>query len=71
MVILKQIPYSFIFEYMHPYINYLLLVTQSRLTPCDPMDSSPPGSTVHGILQARILEWVANTSTRGSFQPRN
>ena len=34
-------------------------VTQSCPTPCDPMDFSPAGSTVHGILQARILEWVA------------
>ena len=32
---------------------------QSRLTPCDPRDGSPPGSSVHGILQAKILEWVA------------
>ena len=32
---------------------------QLRLTLCNPMDSSPPGSPVHGILQARILEWVA------------
>ena len=32
----------------------------------DPMDCSPPGSTVHGILQARILEWVATSSSRGS-----
>ena len=36
-----------------------VLVTQSRLILCDPMDCSPPGSSVHGILQARILEWVA------------
>ena len=36
-----------------------MLVTQSCLTLCDPMDYSPPGSSVHGILQARILEWVA------------
>ena len=35
-----------------------VLVTQSCLTLCDPMDYSPPGSCVHGILQARILEWV-------------
>ena len=34
-------------------------VTQSCLTLCDPMNCSPPGSSVHGILQARILEWVA------------
>ena len=36
-----------------------VLVAQSCLTLCDPMDCSPPGSSVHGILQARILEWVA------------
>ena len=35
-----------------------VLVTQSYLTLCDPMDCNPPGSSVHGILQARILEWV-------------
>ena len=33
-------------------------------TLCDPMDCSPPGSSVHGILQARILEWVAMPSSR-------
>ena len=37
---------------------------------CDPMDCSPPGSPVYGILQARILEWVAMPSSRGSSQPR-
>ena len=36
-----------------------------------PMDCSPPGSSVYGILQARILEWVAMPSTRGSSQSRN
>ena len=36
-----------------------MLVTQSCPTLCDPMDCRPPGSSVHGILQARILEWVA------------
>ena len=36
-----------------------MLVTQLCLTLCDPMDCSPPGSSVHGIFQARILEWVA------------
>ena len=35
-------------------------------TLCDPMDGSPPGSSVHGILQARILEWVAISFSRGS-----
>ena len=38
---------------------------------CNPLDCSPPGSSVHGILQARILEWVAVPSSRGSSQPRN
>ena len=36
-----------------------VLVTQSCLILCNPMDYSPPGSSVHGILQARILEWIA------------
>ena len=36
------------------------------LTLCDPMDYSLPGSSVHGVLQARILEWVAMPSSRGS-----
>ena len=48
-----------------------MLVAQSCPTLCDPMDSSPPGSSVHGVLQARILEWVAIFFSRGSFQPRD
>ena len=40
-------------------------------TLCDPMDCSPLGSSVHGIFQARILEWVAICYSRGSFQPRD
>ena len=43
---------------------------QSYPTLCNPMDCSPPGSSVHGILQARILEWVAMPSSRGSSQSR-
>ena len=46
-------------------------VTQSCLTLCNPMDCSPPGSSVHGILQARILEWAAISSSRGSFPSRD
>ena len=42
-------------------------VAQSCPTLCDPMDCSPPGSSVYGILQARILQWVAMPSSRGSF----
>ena len=38
---------------------------------CDPMDCSPPGSSVYGISQAKILEWVAISFSRGSFQPRD
>ena len=38
---------------------------------CNPMEYSPPRSSVHGILQARILEWVAMPSSRGSFSPRD
>ena len=48
----------------------LCLVTQSCLTLCDPMDCSPPGSSVRGISQARVLEWVAISSSRGSSPPR-
>ena len=44
---------------------------QSRPTLCDPTDCGPPGSSVHGTLQARILEWVAMLSSRGSSQPRD
>ena len=49
----------------------LCLVVQSYPTLCDPMDCSPPGSSVHGILRARILEWVAMPSSWGSSQPRD
>ena len=44
---------------------------QSCPTLCDSMDHSPPGSSVHGILQARILEWVAMPAFRRSSQPRD
>ena len=46
-------------------------VTQFCLILCGPMDWSPPGSSVHGIFQARILEWAAISSSRGSSWPRN
>ena len=46
-------------------------VAQSCPTLCDPVDCSPPGSSVHGILQARILEWVAISFSRGSSRPRD
>ena len=46
-------------------------VTQSCLTLCDPMDCSVAGSSVHGIFQTRILEWVAVAFSKGSSQPRD
>ena len=51
---------------------YLCLcsVAQLHLTLCNPMDCRPPGSSVHRIFQARILEWVVISSSRGSFRPR-
>ena len=45
----------------------MLVHIQSRPTLCKPMDYNPPGSSVHGILQARILEWVAISFSRGIF----
>ena len=44
---------------------------QSCLTLCDPMDCSLPGSSVRGILQVKILEWVAIPFSKGSSQPRD
>ena len=55
--------------------NILLCVCVLVAQPCptvfDLMDCSPPGSSVCGVLQARILEWVAISFSGGSFQPRN
>ena len=51
--------------------SIVLLLSQSRPTLCDPMGCSPPGSSVRGILQARILEWIAISFSRGSSQPGN
>ena len=48
------------------FVQFLSLV---RLF-CDPVNCSPPGSTLHGSSQARILEWVATSFSRGSSQPR-
>ena len=52
-------------------VNVNVLVAQSCLTLCDPVDCSPPGSSVRGILQARILEWVVIPFSRRSSQPRD
>ena len=52
-------------------LNRLLCVCSVMSCVCNPMDCSPPGSSVHGISQARILEWVAISFSRGSSQPRD
>ena len=56
-----------LFDFYYRYV----LVTQSCPTLCDPMDPSLPGFSVCGILQARILEWVALSFSKASSQPRN
>ena len=71
--------HSYLFQYLrhlrHSVIwalisSLLKKVAQSCPTLCDPMDCSLPGSSVHGVFQARILEWVAISFSRGSSQPR-
>ena len=64
-VICKQYP-SFLDSW-----HVCMSVAQSYLALRDPMNCSPPGSSVHGILQARILEWVAIPFSRGSSRPRD
>ena len=59
---------------LSPFVQPILLRAkslQSCPALCDPMDYSPPGSSVHGIFQARILEWIAISSSRGSSRPRD
>ena len=78
VVAIVMLPLSFVvlFESSH-FLWWVLLVkvevliAQLCLTLCDPMDCSLLGSSVHGILQARILEWVAIPFSRGSSQPRD
>ena len=60
--------YSFIYA---PVDQCACLRDQLCPTLCDPTDYSLPGSSVHGIFQARILEWVAISSSRGSSRPRD
>ena len=52
-------------------LHFQVLVSQSCLALSDPMDCSPPGSSVRGILQARILERVATPFSKGSPRPRD
>ena len=61
-----------IYKYVHTHTHiHKTVVTQSCPTLWDPMDCRPPGSSVHGILQARILEWLAISFSRGSSRPRD
>ena len=53
------------------YYAVLLLISKSRPTFCDPMDCSLPGSSVHGVSQTSILEWVAISFFRGTFRPKD
>ena len=52
-------------------VPFKMLVTQSCPALCNPRDCSLPGSSIHGILQTRMLEWVVIPFSRGSSQPRD
>ena len=60
------ISFAYTETYVANFLKRVCVCVQSYLTLCDPMDYSLPGSSVHGILQVRILEWVAISSSRGS-----
>ena len=59
--------YIFTYAYTNMYVCSVASVTSAL---CNPMDCSPPGCSVHEILQTRILEWVAMASSQGFFQLR-
>ena len=63
--------WSRIFIHIYAYYMYKCSVTQWCSTLCNRMDRNPPGSSVHGIFQARILEWDVVLFSRGSSQPRD
>ena len=69
-----EAPLSWIFRLTHiprsKHVCVCVLSHFSRVWLCNPMDCSPPGSSVHGILQERTLEWVATPSSRGPSPPR-
>ena len=64
-----QCLYSLLF--IQKLAQYAYVCMASHVQLCDPMDCSPPGSSVHGILQGGILHWVAIPFSRGSFQFRD
>ena len=57
--------------YIYIYMCICVLVVQFCPAPCSHTDCSPPGSSVHGIFQTRILEWISIPFSKGSSQPRN
>ena len=61
----------YIYIYIYVKVHVCVLVTQSYLTHCNSMACSPPVSSVHEILQASILAWVASPFSRGSSQSRD
>ena len=78
LTVLKNLPFILATEAHYwfticTHVHYVpaCLVTQSCMTLHDPLDCSPPGSSVHEINQARIPEWVAMPSSRESSWPRN
>ena len=71
LLIFLSLSYWLLISSYHPTPLIGCLVTQSCLTLCDTMDCSFPGSSVHGIFQARIPEWGAISFSRGYFQPRD
>ena len=62
--------YTIMYELME-FLKVEVLVAQLCPTRCDPVDCNSPGFSVHGILQARILEWIAISFSRGSSRPRD
>ena len=70
-VVFEDWGHYLIWKFLLKEYAFKVLVTLSCLILCDPVDYSPPGSSVHWILQARILEWVAISSSRGSSLPRD
>ena len=60
-----------VYSTLAPWLVFAAVAAESRLTLCNPMDCSPPGSSVREIFQARILEWVAISASRGSLRPRD
>ena len=76
-LLMKSFQYSYLCKYPWPFLATVTLVCVCVLVPqlcptlCDPMGCCWPGASVHGILKARILEWIAISFSRGSSQPRD